>query len=102
MDELSGFNTSNFPWKAVADSDKTGNNGREYEPSGLFLPATGLRRFDTGVVSGGSGVYWPSTPYKEHHGYYLDFNANGISGSIPSAFGSSYQSWGMLIRPVAE
>jgi hypothetical protein len=34
--------------------------------------------------------------------YRLDFNANGISGSIPSAFGSSYQSWGMVIRPVAE
>ena len=100
QDAWSGFDTSNFTWGAVG-----GDNGRTYGPSGLFLPASGIRLYSSGGLGnstygvGGDGFHWCSSPRPNTYSYA--HNLSFSSGRLdPSNF--SNRASGIPVRCVKE
>jgi len=82
---------------------ENGMDGRKFTDketgNSLFLPAAGLRSYDTGQLNGVgfSGRYWCSTPSDGISAYFLDFSSENVDWT-----GFYYRINGFSIRSVAE
>ena len=75
----------------------TGGGYRVTGPSGesIYLPASGMRTWDGGVVGAGSGgYYWSSTPNSSDIAWYFLFNSSGVGNFTDS------RSYGWSVRLV--